>query len=261
MKNAKDGAIMLSLASWNVNGLRACMTKGFMDFVNNNDFDILALQETKMWPEQADFTFPGYQSFWNKAEKKGYSGTLVLSKTQPLSVTYGMEHPGHDTEGRIITAEYEKFILVNVYTPNAQRELARLDYRMDWEETFRAYLLGLSAKKPVVVCGDLNVAHTEMDIKNAKSNVKNAGFTPQEREKMTLLLNAGFVDTFRHLYPDKRDAYTWWSFMGNSRGKNVGWRIDYFLVSKDITELIKGAFIYDKIFGSDHCPVGLALEI
>lgn len=245
------------MISWNVNGLRACMGKGFMDFLNETDPDILALQETKMHPSQADFAFPGYHSVWNWAEKKGYSGTLVLSKEKPLSVSLGMGLEEHDQEGRVITVEYENYFFVNVYTPNSQRGLMRLDYRMVWEDCFRDYLGKLS--KPVVLCGDLNVAHTEMDIKNAKSNVNNAGFTPQERAKMTLLLESGFIDTFRHLYPDKRDAYTWWSYMGQARQKNVGWRIDYFLVSKVLGESVKEAMIYDKVMGSDHCPVGVVV--
>lgn len=251
----------LSLVSWNVNGLRACMGKGFMDFINENDFDVIGLQETKMQPEQADFTFPGYHIYWNSAEKKGYSGTLALTKAEPLSVSYGMGIAEHDREGRIIALEFPAYYFVTVYTPNSKRELLRLDYRMEWEDAFRAYLHGLSAQKPVVVCGDLNVAHTEIDLKHPKSNVKNAGFTPQEREKMSTLLDSGYIDTFRLLYPDKRDAYTWWSFMAQARTKNVGWRIDYFLVSGTLREQVRDALIYDRVMGSDHCPVGLLLEI
>ncbi|MCL2387449.1 MAG: exodeoxyribonuclease III [Defluviitaleaceae bacterium] len=249
----------MNLISWNVNGLRACMGKGFMDFFNAGNYDIIGIQETKMQPEQADFSFEGYHAFWNSAEKKGYSGTLVLSKKKPLSVKNGMGVEEHDHEGRIIAAEYEKFYFITVYTPNSQRGLLRLDYRMRWEDDFRTYLSGFN--KPVVVCGDLNVAHKEIDIKNAKSNTKNAGFTPQEREKMTALLAAGYVDTFRHLYPDKKDAYSWWSYMGRARENNVGWRIDYFLTSEALRPAIREAIILPDVFGSDHCPVGLTLEI
>ena len=251
----------LNLASWNVNGLRACMNKGFMDFLANNDFDIIGLQETKMTPDQADFEFPGYHAFWNSAEKKGYSGTLILSKEPPLDVTYGMGIEEHDKEGRIICAEYDKFYFITMYTPNSKRELLRLDYRMQWEDAFRAYLNGLAKHKPVIVCGDLNVAHKEIDLKNPKSNVKNAGFTPEERAKMTELLAAGYIDTFRHLYPDKLDAYSWWSYMGQARAKNVGWRIDYFLVSEGLKDAIREATILPDVMGSDHCPVGVVLEV
>ena len=248
----------LNLASWNVNGLRACMGKGFMDFVDGGGHDIIGLQETKMQPEQADFSFPGYHVYWNSAEKKGYSGTLVLSKEKPLSVRYNIGVEEHDKEGRIIAAEYENFYYITVYTPNSQRGLLRLDYRMRWEDDFRAYLSGFD--KPVVVCGDLNVAHKEIDIKNPKSNVKNAGFTPEERAKMTELLDTGYVDTFRHLYPDKIDAYSWWSYMAQARERNVGWRIDYFLVSEALRPAIREATISPDVHGSDHCPVGLVLE-
>lgn len=251
----------LHLASWNVNGLRACMNKGFMDFITGNDFDIIGLQETKMQPDQADFEFPGYHTFWNSAEKKGYSGTLILSKEKPLDVTYGMGIDEHDKEGRIICAEYDKFYFITVYTPNSKRELLRLDYRMQWEDAFRAYLNELSTRKPVIVCGDLNVAHKEIDLKNPKSNVKNAGFTPEERAKMTELLAAGYVDTFRYLYPDRLDAYSWWSYMGQARTKNVGWRIDYFLVSENLKPTVREATILSDIMGSDHCPVGVVLEV
>lgn len=251
----------LKLASWNVNGLRACMNKGFMDFLTGSDFDIIGLQETKMTPDQADFEFPGYHTFWNSAEKKGYSGTLVLSKEKPLNVTYGMGIEEHDKEGRIICAEYDKFYFVTIYTPNSKRELLRLDYRMQWEDAFRAYLNELVKYKPIIVCGDLNVAHKEIDLKNPKSNVKNAGFTPEERAKMTELLAAGYVDTFRHLYPDKTDAYSWWSYMGQARAKNVGWRIDYFLVSENLKGAIREATILPDVMGSDHCPVGIVLEL
>lgn len=234
------------------------MGKGFMDFLDGG-YDIIGLQETKMQPEQADFEFPGYTPYWNSAEKKGYSGTLVLTKTEPISVSKGMGIPEHDNEGRILALEYENFYFITVYTPNSQRGLLRLEYRMKWEDDFRAYLAGFD--KPVVVCGDLNVAHTEIDLTHPKPNVKNAGFTPEERAKMTELLESGYLDTFRHLYPDKLKAYTWWSYMGQSRAKNVGWRIDYFLVSESIRSSIKEALIYADVMGSDHCPVGLVLEI
>ena len=247
----------ITMASWNVNGLRACMGKGFMDFLDH-DFDLIGLQETKMQPSQADFQFPGYHIYWNSAEKKGYSGTLVLSRREPVSVTYGMGIPEHDNEGRIIALEFESFIYINVYTPNSKRGLLRLPYRMRWEDDFREYLNQF--KKPVVVCGDLNVAHTEIDLTHPKANVKNAGFTPEERAKMTELLAAGYIDSFRHLYPDKKEAYTWWSYMGQSRAKNVGWRIDYFLVSQALAQAILEAKIYPEVHGSDHCPVGLTLE-
>lgn len=248
----------MKLASWNVNGLRACMNKGFADFFRREDFDIFAIQETKMQPGQAVFDFSGYEEFWNSAEKKGYSGTLVLTKKPPISVQNGMGIDEHDREGRIITLEFEKYFFVNVYTPNSQRGLARLEYRMCWEEDFREWLAAFD--KPIILCGDLNVAHTEMDIKNARSNVNNAGFTPQEREKMSALLAEGFIDTFRALNPEKRDAYTWWSYMGRAREKNVGWRIDYFLISENLRPALRDAAIYPEIFGSDHCPVSVELE-
>ena len=251
--------LVSNLVSWNVNGLRACMTKGFMDFLNGNDFDIVGLQEIKMMPEQADFEFPGYHVYWNPAQKKGYSGTLLMSKVEPLNVTYGMGIEAHDNEGRIITAEYEKFYFITVYTPNSKRELLRLDYRMEWEDAFRNFVNGFD--KPVIICGDLNVAHKEIDLKNPKTNTKNAGFTPEERAKMTELLGSGFVDTFRHLYPDTLDAYSWWSYMGQARAKNVGWRIDYFLVSDNAKDAIKEATIMPEVMGSDHCPVTLQFEI
>lgn len=250
---------MLNMASWNVNGLRACMKNGFMEFLQANNFDIIGLQEIKMLKEQADFDFPGYFTYWNSAQKKGYSGTLVLTKQQPLSVKYGMGIPEHDMEGRIIALEYEKFYFITVYTPNSKRELLRLDYRMVWEDAFLEYLNAFD--KPVVVCGDLNVAHTEIDLTHPKPNVKNAGFTPQERAKMTSLLGAGYTDTFRHLYPTKLGAYSWWSYMGQARAKNVGWRIDYFLVSNSLKSNVKEATIMPDVMGSDHCPVGLVLEV
>jgi len=253
----------LSLASWNVNGLRACVTKGFMDFVKQNDFDIIGVQETKMLPEQAnfDFTEAGYRAYWHSAEKKGYSGTLTLSKEEPLEVIRGMDFKEADAEGRVLTLGFRDFYFVNVYAPNAKSELERLDYRIEWQDAFCAHLNNLKSKKPVIVCGDLNVAHNEIDLKHPKRNTESAGFTPREREKMTELLASGFADTFRLLYPDKKDAYTWWSFIGNTRERNVGWRIDYFLVSPELEQGVKDALIYDWVYGSDHCPVGLELEI
>ena len=249
----------MKLVSWNVNGLRACLNKGFADFFAAADADIVCIQETKMQPGQAEVNFTGYEQFWNSAEKKGYSGTAVFSRLQPIAVSYGMGLPEHDQEGRIITLEYDEFQLVNVYTPNSQRGLARLEYRMQWEDDFRDYVGRLDRKKPVVVCGDLNVAHREIDIKNPAANKNNAGFTPQERAKMTELLEAGLTDSFRHLYPDRRDAYSWWSYMGNARERNVGWRIDYFLVSRQIQNQIREAEIRMEVQGSDHCPVVLEL--
>ena len=249
----------MKLVSWNVNGLRACLNKGFTDFFAAADADIVCIQETKMQPGQAEVNFAGYEQFWNSAEKKGYSGTAVFSRLQPVSVSYGMGLPEHDQEGRIITLEYDEFQLVNVYTPNSQRGLARLEYRMQWEDDFRDYVGRLDRKKPAVVCGDLNVAHREIDIKNPAANKNNAGFTPQERAKMTELLEAGLTDSFRHLYPDRRDAYSWWSYMGNARERNVGWRIDYFLVSRQIQNQIREAEIRMEVQGSDHCPVVLEL--
>lgn len=251
----------MKLISWNVNGLRACVNKGFKDFLAAADADVFSVQETKMQREQAEFVFEGYEEYWNSAEKKGYSGTAVFTKTKPLSVTYGLGIEEHDKEGRVITAEFEHFYLVNVYTPNAQRELTRLDYRMVWEDEFRKYVCALDEKKPVIICGDLNVAHNEIDLKNFKTNVGNAGFTYEERGKMTELLAAGFVDSFRYLYPDKTGAYSWWSYMFKAREKNAGWRIDYFLVSQKLADKIKDAVIYPEVMGSDHCPVGLILDI
>ncbi len=247
----------MRLISWNVNGLRACLGKGFLDAVRSLDPDVICLQETKMERGQAEIDLPGYHEFWNSAEKKGYSGTAVFTREAPLSGRSGMGRPEHDREGRVITLEYPEFYLVDVYTPNAQRELARLDYRMEWDDAFRAYLKSLDRKKPVVACGDFNVAHEEIDIKNAKSNRRNAGFTDEERGKMTALLDAGFADTFRTLHPDARDAYTWWSFRANARANNVGWRIDYFIVSDRLAPGVRDAMIYPDIHGSDHCPVGL----
>ena len=249
----------MKLISWNVNGIRACLNKGFSDFFKEVNADIFCLQETKCQPEQINLEFEGYTSYWNSAERKGYSGTAIFTKKQPVNVTYGIGIEEHDKEGRIITLEFEDFYLVTNYTPNAKRELERLDYRMIWEDEIRKYLLELNKKKPVIMCGDLNVAHEEIDLKNPKTNKGNAGFTNEERGKMTELLNAGFIDSYRYLYPEKIE-YSWWSYMGHAREKNVGWRIDYFIVSNDFRENIKDATIYTKILGSDHCPVGLEIE-
>ena len=249
----------MKLISWNVNGIRACLNKGFSDFFKAVNADIFCLQETKCQPEQINLEFEGYTSYWNSAERKGYSGTAIFTKKQPVNVTYGIGIEEHDKEGRIITLEFEDFYLVTNYTPNAKRELERLDYRMVWEDEIRKYLLELNTKKPVIMCGDLNVAHEEIDLKNPKTNKGNAGFTNEERGKMTELLNAGFIDSYRYLYPEKIE-YSWWSYMGHAREKNVGWRIDYFIVSNDFKEKIKDATIYTEILGSDHCPVGLEIE-
>jgi len=250
----------VKFVSWNVNGLRACLLKGFSDFFHTCKADFFSIQETKMQPGQAELTLNGYQEFWNSATKKGYSGTAVFAKKSPLHCTQGMGMLEHDQEGRIITLEYEEFFLVNVYTPNSQRGLLRLDYRMLWEDAFADYLQALDVRKPVIICGDLNVAHNEIDIKNPKTNISNAGFTPQEREKMTRLLSLGFVDSFRHLHPNAKDKYTWWSYMANARERNVGWRIDYFLVSKRLETQIIRADIEASVLGSDHCPVVLELK-
>ena len=250
----------MKLISWNVNGLRACMNKGFEDFLRASEADAFCLQETKMQREQADFVFDGYEEYWNSAEKKGYSGTAIFSKNAPLNVTYGIGVEEHDKEGRVITAEYESFYLVTVYTPNSQRELARLDYRMVWEDVFRDYLLKLDKKKPVIVCGDLNVAAEEIDLKNPKTNRKNAGFTDEERAKFRELKAAGFVDTFRHLHPEEV-KYSWWSYMFKAREKNAGWRIDYFVVSERIADKVKAAEIHTEILGSDHCPVSIEIDL
>ena len=249
----------MKLISWNVNGIRACLNKGFSDFFKEVNADIFCLQETKCQPEQINLEFEGYTSYWNSAERKGYSGTAIFTKKQPVNVTYGIGIEEHDKEGRIITLEFENFYLVTNYTPNAKRELERLDYRMVWEDEIRKYLLELNKKKPVIMCGDLNVAHEEIDLKNPKTNKGNAGFTNEEREKMTELLNAGFIDSYRYLYPEKIE-YSWWSYIGHAREKNVGWRIDYFIVSNDFRENIKDATIYTEILGSDHCPVGLEIK-
>lgn len=251
----------MKMVSWNVNGLRACVNKGFFEFFKTADADVFCVQETKMQREQGDFSFPGYYEYWNSAERKGYSGTAVFSRKEPLAVTYGVGIDEHDKEGRVITLEFEKIFLVTVYTPNSKAELLRLDYRMTWEEAFKEYLAALDKKKPVIVCGDMNVAHKEIDLTHPRANVKNPGFTPEERNKMTELLEAGFVDTFRFLYPDKTEAYSWWSYRANARQKNVGWRIDYFLASKRIAEQIEAAEIYQNVMGSDHCPVGLILSL
>ena len=247
--------------SWNVNGIRACINKGFNNFFEVIDADIFCIQETKCQPDQIDLQFEGYTTYLNSAEKKGYSGTAILTKQKPLQVTYGIGIEEHDKEGRVITLEFEKFYMVNIYTPNSKRELERLEYRQIWEDEIRKYLLELDSKKPVIMCGDLNVAHEEIDLKNPKTNRGNAGFTDEERAKMTELLQAGFTDTFRHKYPDKTDAYTWWSYMGKAREKNIGWRIDYFIVSNSIKEKIKDAKIYPEVLGSDHCPIELEINI
>ena len=249
----------MKLISWNVNGIRACLNKGFSDFFKEVNADIFCLQETKCHPEQINLEFEGYTSYWNSAERKGYSGTAIFTKKQPVNVTYGIGIEEHDKEGRIITLEFENFYLVTNYTPNAKRELERLDYRMVWEDEIRKYLLELNKKKPVIMCGDLNVAHEEIDLKNPKTNKGNAGFTNEEREKMTELLNAGFIDSYRYLYPEKIE-YSWWSYMGHAREKNVGWRIDYFITSLSLKENLKDAVIHTEIMGSDHCPVELDID-
>lgn len=252
---------MLKLISWNVNGLRACYDKGFADAFRRLDADFFCLQETKMQEGQLDTQFEGYRSYWNYAEKKGYSGTAVFSRLEPLSVTYGMGIDEHDHEGRVITLELDSFFLITVYTPNSQDGLRRLEYRMKWEDDFRAYLKKLEEKKPVIVCGDLNVAHREIDLKNPKTNRKNAGFTDEERAKFTTLLDSGFTDTFRYFYPEQEGIYSWWSYRFKAREKNAGWRIDYFLASASLNDKLKGAAIHTDIFGSDHCPVELTIEL
>lgn len=250
----------MKFISWNVNGLRAVMGKNFMEEFKKLDADFFCLQETKLQEGQIEMELPGYHQYWNYAEKKGYSGTAVFAKQEPVSVRYGLGVPEHDHEGRVIALEYEDFYLVTVYTPNSQDELKRLDYRMEWEDAFRAYLKELSAKKGVIVCGDMNVAHKEIDLKNPKTNRHNAGFTDEERGKMTELLDSGFVDSFRHFYPDAEGIYSWWSYRFQARQKNSGWRIDYFLVSENMKERMAGAAIHTEIFGSDHCPVELTLN-
>lgn len=251
----------MKLISWNVNGLRACADKGFADAFKALDADFFCLQETKMQAGQLDLEFEGYRSYWNYAEKKGYSGTAIYSRHEPVAVTYGLGIEEHDHEGRVITLEMPDFFLVTVYTPNSQDELRRLDYRMRWEDDFRNYLLALDAKKPVIVCGDMNVAHEEIDLRNPKTNRRNAGFTDEERQKMTVLLGSGFTDTFRFFYPDMANQYSWWSYRFHAREKNAGWRIDYFLTSKRLDEKLVGARIHSDIFGSDHCPVELMIEV
>lgn len=250
----------MKLISWNVNGLRACLTKGFLDFFNQEQADIFCVQETKMQEGQAEVVLDGYKQYWNSAEKKGYSGTAIFTKMDPISVHYDIDSEEHSHEGRAITLEFNDFYIVNSYTPNAQPELARLDFRMSWEDAMRTYLTKLSQNKPVILCGDLNVAHKEIDLKNPKTNHKNPGFSDEERGKMTELLNAGFTDSFRYLYPDLEEAYTWWSYRFRAREKNAGWRIDYFITSNNLQEKIEDAVIYKDILGSDHCPVGLLLK-
>ena len=247
----------MKFVSWNVNGLRACMGKGFMESFAEMDADFFSLQETKLQPDQITMELPGYYQFWNSAEKKGYSGTAIFTKHEPLSVNYGIDVERHDHEGRVITLEYPDFYLVDVYVPNARRDLERLEYRMDWEDCFREYVSSLDKHKPVIICGDMNVAHEEIDLKNYKTNRGNAGFTDEERGKMTELLGAGFADTFRYLYPDRTDAYSWWSYMFHAREKNAGWRIDYFICSERFAEKIEDSLIYPQYYGSDHCPVAI----
>lgn len=251
----------MKMVSWNVNGLRACVTKGFVDIFNKLDADIFCLQETKLQEGQIDLPLEGYYQYWNYAEKKGYSGTAIFTKKEPLAVTNGIGIDEHNTEGRVITLEFQDFFFVTCYTPNSQNELKRLDYRMKWEDDFREYLLGLNEKKPVILCGDLNVAHNEIDLKNPKTNRKNAGFSDEEREKMTTLLNSGFTDSFRYLYPDKEGIYSWWSYRFNARKNNAGWRIDYFITSDSIKDKIIDSKIHTDIMGSDHCPVELDIDL
>lgn len=251
----------MKLISWNVNGIRACAGKGFLEFFKEADADIFCIQESKMQEGQLELDLPGYHQYWNYAEKKGYSGTAIFTKKEPLSVVNGMGITEHDKEGRVITLEFEDFYMVTVYTPNSQNELARLDYRMTWEDVFLAYLKKLEENKPVIVCGDMNVAHKEIDLKNPKTNRKNAGFTDEEREKFSILLENGFVDTFRYFYPDQEGIYSWWSYRFKAREKNAGWRIDYFLVSEVLKEKLKDAKILTEVFGSDHCPVELDIEL
>lgn len=251
----------MKLISWNVNGLRACAGKGFEESFKALDADFFCLQETKMQEGQLDLAFDGYESYWNYADKKGYSGTAIYTRQKPLNVSYGIGIDEHDHEGRVITLEMNNFFLVTVYTPNSQDGLKRLDYRMKWEDDFQAYLKSLDEKKPVIVCGDMNVAHKEIDLKNPKTNRKNAGFTDEEREKFTQLLQKGFIDTFRFFYPDKTDTYSWWSYRFHAREKNAGWRIDYFVVSERLAEKLEGASIHNEVYGSDHCPVELTINI
>lgn len=250
----------MKLVSWNVNGLRAIMNKGFAEIFVQLDADVVCLQETKLQAGQIDFAPEGYYAYWNYAQRKGYSGTALFTRKQPIAVGYGINIAHHDQEGRVITAEFADYYLVTVYTPNTQEELKRLDYRMNWEDDFLAYIRQLDAKKPVIFCGDLNVAHQEIDLKNPKANRRNAGFTDEERQKMTQLLDAGFIDTFRYFHPDAKERYSWWSYRFNSRAKNTGWRIDYFIVSQRLKEKLKDAEILDQVYGSDHCPVVLELD-
>ena len=251
---------MTKLISWNVNGIRACAGKGFLDFFRQADADVFCLQETKLQAGQLELDLPGYYQYWNYAEKKGYSGTALFTRQEPLSVTYGIGIPDHDREGRVITAEFPDYYVVTCYTPNSQNELSRLDYRMEWEDAWLGYLKGLEERKPVIFCGDLNVAHQEIDLKNPKTNRKNAGFTDQEREKFTRLLEAGFVDTYRYFYPQQEGVYSWWSYRFKAREKNAGWRIDYFCVSETLKSRLESAAIHTEILGSDHCPVELVIS-
>lgn len=251
----------MKFISWNVNGIRACLNKGFMDFFNKSCADFFCVQETKMQQGQAEIITNGYKQYFNSADKKGYSGTLIFTKHDPINVTYDIGIAEHSYEGRVITLEMDKFYLVNCYTPNSKEKLARLDYRMKWEDDFRNYLINLDSKKPVILCGDLNVAHNEIDLKNPKTNRFNAGFSDEEREKMTKLLSSGFTDTFRYLYPDKESIYTWWSYRANARKNNAGWRIDYFIVSDRIIKNVQDSIIHDKVMGSDHCPVELLINL
>lgn len=251
----------VKMISWNVNGIRACVKKGFMDYFKDVDADVFCIQESKLQEGQIEMDLPGYHQYWNYAQKKGYSGTALFSKKEPISVSYGLGIEEHDNEGRVITAEYENYYVVTCYTPNSKTELERLDYRMVWDDAFRNHLLALDEKKPVLFCGDLNVAHNEIDLKNPKTNRRSAGFTDEERGKMTELLGVGFIDTFRYLYPDAEGAYSWWSYLGKARDRNAGWRIDYWCVSDRLKEKIKEAEIHSAILGSDHCPVMLDIEI
>ena len=251
----------MKFISWNVNGLRACVQKGFLEYFNSTDADFFCIQESKLQEGQIVLDLPGYHQYWNYTEKKGYSGTAIFTRHEPISVSYGLNIPEHDTEGRVITLEYGNFYLVTCYTPNSQNELARLSYRMQWEDSFRSYLIELDQKKPVILCGDLNVAHEEIDLKNPKTNHKNAGFSDEERNKMTELLDAGFTDTFRYFYPDAENIYSWWSYRFKAREKNAGWRIDYFITSKRLDTQLKDAAIHTDIFGSDHCPIELTINL
>lgn len=251
----------MKLISWNVNGIRACVTKGFLDFFNEVDADIFCIQESKLQADQIDLELPDYKQYWNYAEKKGYSGTAIFTKKEPLNVFYGIGIEEHDKEGRVVTLEFDNFYMITVYTPNSKSELARLDYRMVWEDAFKEYLVELDKKKPVIVCGDLNVAHKEIDLKNPKTNLRNAGFTEEERCKFTNLLNAGFTDTFRYFYPDVTGVYSWWSYRFRAREKNAGWRIDYFLTSNSLKDKLEDAKMHSEVLGSDHCPVELTINI